>query len=256
MKRVDKKLVGRQFRRAMATYDSQAMIQYRVAEHLLTLLGAQMRQEPERVLEIGCCTGLLTRRLTTVYPHMRELVINDLVPALAEQAAVAAHPIIPTILAGDIENTSLDGPFDLIISSSTFHWLHDLPELLLQLAANLKLGGWLAFSMYGSDNLREIKALTGIGLDYYSLEEIKTMVSASLSINVCEEQRLLFPFSHPLEVLNHLRQTGVNGISKKPWNRSQVQEFCTTYSNSYSDAHGVYLTYHPLYCVATASHGD
>jgi malonyl-ACP O-methyltransferase BioC len=238
------------FQRAAATYEEQAVIQQRVADHLLAMLQRCAGGSFNRVLEIGCCTGLLTGRLTRQYPDIGELVLNDLVEEFALRAG--DQPGIPAIrfLAGDIENLELPGPFELIISSSTFHWISDLPALLAKLAGHLTPGGTLAFSLYGPDNLREIRELTGIGLDYHNLEEVTAMTAGYLDV-ICSDERLEpFFFSDPSAVLAHLRETGVNAVSNAPWTPRRLEEFLRAYREKFSDPRGVRLTYHPQYLVA------
>ncbi|MDH3391996.1 MAG: methyltransferase domain-containing protein, partial [Desulfobulbaceae bacterium] len=217
---------------------------------LLRLLDRHGGKKIHRVLEIGCCTGLLTRKLTEHYSEIYELVLNDLVESFAVQAGNQIGIPAISFLAGDIETIPLTGPFDLIISSSTFHWVHDLEGLLKKLADNMAPGATLAFSMYGPDNLEEIRELTGIGLNYFSLQEVQAMVEKHFTLDYSDQQRELFHFATPLEVLNHLRQTGVNAVSRKPWTPGRLQRFKDEYIEKFSDDRGVRLTYHPLYLVA------
>ena len=247
---IDKKRVRQSFQRAAASYDDQAMIQHRVADHLLSLLADHELQNIHRVLEIGCCTGLLTRKLTARYDDILDLVLNDLVESFAVQAGDL--PGIPAIsfLAGDIETIHLTGPFDLIISSSTFHWLNDLEGLLKKLADKLAPGGTLAFTIYGPDNLQEIRDLTGIGLDYLSLQEVQTMVEKYFILDLSDQQREVFHFSSPMAVLDHLRKTGVNAVSRNPWTPRRLEQFQKEYINRFSEEQGLRLSYHPLYLVA------
>ncbi len=249
---IDKERVRQSFQRAAASYDSQAMIQHRVADHLLGLLDCydHDKMEIHRVLEIGCCTGLLTRKLVEQCSEILELVLNDLVESFATQAGNQAGIPAISFLAGDIETIPLSGPFDLIISSSTFHWLHDLEGLLKKLADNLAPGSTLAFSMYGPDNLQEIRQLTGIGLDYFSLQQVQAMVSKHFTLDHSDQQREVFRFDSPLEVLTHLRRTGVNAVSIKAWTRRRLQRFTKEYYEKFSDGQAVRLTYHPLYIIA------
>ncbi len=249
---VDKQLVAQQFRRAAASYDSQAMIQHRVADRLLDLLaeyGVEGGREPVRVLETGCCTGLLTRKLVDRYPGIRKLVLNDLMDDFSRRLQQAALPEEVNFLAGDIESIPLPGRFDLIISSSTFHWLHDLDGLFKKLAGALAPGGCLLFSMYGPDNLREIRQLTGTGLDYFSLNAVRELVERYMTVVHSSEQQQVLEFADPQEVLSHLRQTGVNALSRRPWTRGQLHRFCGEYRQQFPVGDKVCLTYHPLYIV-------
>lgn len=248
MHRIDKQLVCRRFQRAAASYDRQALIQERMVEHLLELLSQHSSNPPQRVLEIGCGTGLLTRRLIQRMSGIEELVLNDLVPDFASRIHIADLAV--QFLPGDIETLSLPGSFDLIISSSTLHWLHDLERLLVKLAAHLRSGGIVAFSLYGTDNLREIKELTKVALPCPALPEIEAMLCQHFSLMHSSEERVQLHFPSPQEVLRHLRQTGVNALSRSPWNRTKLEQFCTEYRHCFSAGSGVALTYHPMYCVA------
>ncbi|MCI5121086.1 MAG: methyltransferase domain-containing protein [Candidatus Electrothrix sp. AUS4] len=124
MQKIDKQFVCRQFRRAAASYDRQATIQHRVADRLLGMLVPYVTPEPLRVLEIGCCTGLLTGKLLQSDIKVGSLLLNDLMPDFAERLPQNLAVDELGFLPGDIEKLSLPGSFDLIISSSTFHWLH------------------------------------------------------------------------------------------------------------------------------------
>lgn len=248
---IDKQIVCRQFRRAADSYDSQAAVQQRTADHLLDLLTRHGSRPPHKVLEIGCGTGLLTRRLAERFGEIQELVLNDLVPDFASRLNTAALAPAVTFLPGDIESAALlPCTFDLIISSSALHWLANLDSLLPRLAASLTLGGTLAFSLYGPDNLREIRALAGIGMDYLSLPDIEALVSRCFRLVHSSEERDTLYFANPQDALRHLRQTGVNSLSRTPWNRTHLQHFCNKYRKLFSIGYAVSLTYHPLYIVA------
>jgi malonyl-CoA O-methyltransferase len=251
--RIDKQLVCRRFQRAADSYDRHALIQERMAEHLLDLLAEQSSGPQQRVLEIGCGTGLLTRKLAQRIGGTEELVLNDLVPDFANRLNATALAPAVLFLPGDIETLLLPCPFDLIISSSTLHWLHDLGSLLNKLAAQLAPGGILAFSLYGPDNLREIRELTGLGLPCPSLAEIEAMLGSNLALLHSSEERAQLHFASPQEVLRHLRQTGVNALSRRPWSRTRLKQFCAEYCCRFSAGSGVSLTYHPMYCLASKS---
>ncbi len=248
---VDKDLLRQQFRRAAASYERQAVIQQLAAGRLLDLLAEHSVSPPQRVLEIGCCTGLLTRSLVTRFSGIRELILNDLVPDFADRLDLANLGTAVRLLPGDIEELPLPGGLDLVLSASTFHWLHDLDGLLAKLAACLRPGGLLAFSLYGPENLREIRALTGIGLRYRSLAEITVRLSRHFTLLHSSSELVTLRFAQPQDALRHLRQTGVNALSRSSWSRARLEQFCAEYRRCFStDDGGVALSYHPLYFVA------
>ena len=219
----------------------------------MTVKYTAQQPQPLRVLEIGCCTGLLTGKLLNSGIKVRSLVLNDLMSDFAERLPRDLAVDKLSFLPGDIEKLPLPGLFDLIISSSTFHWLDDLEQTLEKLLAALHLGGILAFSLYGPDNLPEIKELTGVGLDYLSLPEITSMLEKRCLLEESHQENKVFLFPKPRDVLNHLRQTGVNSINRKPWTRQELHSFCQEYTKRFQVDQTVRLTYNPLYFVARRS---
>ncbi|MCI5219761.1 MAG: methyltransferase domain-containing protein [Candidatus Electrothrix sp. LOE2] len=226
----------------------------------MTVKYTDQQSQPLRILEIGCCTGLLTGKLLNSGIKVRSLVLNDLMPdfveRLSKDLAVGKRGVDESgidelgFLPGDIEQISLPGPFDLIISSSTFHWLDDLEQTLEKLLAALHPGGILAFSLYGPDNLPEIKELTGVGLDYLSFSKITSMLEKRCLLEEYHQEKEIFLFPEPRDVLNHLRKTGVNSIIRKPWTRQELDFFCREYTKRFQVDQTVRLTYNPLYFIA------
>src|SRR5690606_17022422 len=71
------------FGRAAARYDAQAGVQAQMADALLSLWGE--RAAPARILEFGCGTGLLTRRLRARFPDAVH-VATDAASGMLEHA--------------------------------------------------------------------------------------------------------------------------------------------------------------------------
>ncbi len=249
--KADKKQVQLHFARAAETYDTQAVVQERVADRLLRLVVEEQENPPASVLEIGCCTGILTRRIVTRFPHLQVLHVNDLVADFRRQVERVAFPGQMEFLAGDIEAIPLPGRYQLIISSSTFHWLHDLAAFFAKLHRHLQPDGLLAFAMYGPDNLQEIRALTGTGLEYPSLEQLAELLDQQhFEVSAAAETMERLHFVDPGAVLQHLRQTGVNALAGPGWNRVRLQEFTRLYQDRFRTEQGVRLSYHPIYLLA------
>lgn len=250
----DKRKIRQRFARAAATYDRQAVVQRGVAERLLHLLASHMGEQPRRVLEIGCCTGILTAGLVRRYPGITDLFANDLVPQFEPLVAARIPPGVRLeFLGGDIEAIPLPDALDLVISSSTLHWLENLPDLLDRLHARMARHATLCFSIYGPGNLRELRELTGIGLDYHSLAELRRMVGQRFTVVACEEELITHHCPDPLALLQHLRQTGVNALATEPWSRPRLGDFIRQYERRFGRQGRVGLTYHPVYCLARKS---
>ena len=245
----DKTLVIDRFTKALPTYDEDALLQRYSAERLIGLVRRFLGQDnPRRVFEIGCGTGILTRRIVSEFsPEM--FVTNDICPSCADYISdfiAGGTAFIP----GDAEEIDFPGPFDLIVSSSAIQWMSDTGKFLGKCVAVLPEGGMLAFSTFGPDNMKEISALTGCGLNYLSEDSWHTVIPSSLEILYCSSESIIQEYDSPYEVLRHLKRTGVTGISRQLWTRSSLSVFSELYRQKYSYGGGVSLTYHPLWLIA------
>ena len=60
---IDKTEIKYRFKRSVESYEENAPVQRRIADHLFELLQGILDYQPDKILEIGCGTGLLTRRI-------------------------------------------------------------------------------------------------------------------------------------------------------------------------------------------------
>ena len=172
---------------------------------------------------------------------------NAKVPLYGSSPATTAVSFLPC----DAETLDFPQGTDLITSCSTLQWFADTERFFARCHHFLSDGGILAFSTFGKKNMREIHTLTGHGLEYFSLEELKALLSSRFEVLYAEEEIVSLPFGTPLEVLQHLRQTGVTGTEKRVWTRGRLQSFCEEYIRMYGkDDRSVSLTYHPIYVIA------
>lgn len=240
-------LVKSRFEKSFATYDAHAAVQAEMARRLFERWRQQ--QPPARqILELGCGTGQLTRRLAGLNGPER-VYLND----LCRQSA-ALSTLFPAgcarFLEGDMESVALPQNLDAVLSASAVQWANDLPRLLGRCADSLKSGGWLALASFGPQHYAEIKALTGIGLAYHELAQYRAWLAPQFELVwTAEETRRLW-FEAPRAVLAHMRHTGVSGVRRTPWSRRQWQAFAADYAARFGSSAGVPLTYHPLWILA------
>lgn len=253
----DKELIRSRFDRAMETYQANAGVQDMMAERLMDILALEgggqcgsLQSIYGHVLEVGCGTGLLTRRIVGRFrPEM--LWLNDLCPS-AERYIPQSPEVSVSFFAGDAETVDFPEGLDLIMSSATVQWFDDLPAFFSKCAGALKPGGLIAFSTFGSRNLMEIAGTTGAGLEYYDMVGLMELLDGRFEVLASDEDIIRLEFSTPMNVLRHLRETGVTGISREKWTRGRMMDFVHRYEEMYGDGKCVPLTYNPIWIVARA----
>ena len=250
---VDKGLIGRRFRRSFDTYDGAAVVQRAMAGRLIRQLRERCPTPVDRLLEIGCGTGLLTAHLLESL-RPRELFVNDMVPqcaGLIEQMAADHRAVAMRFLEGDIEKTDpLPGNLDVVAANAVFHWVSDLERLVKRIGEALRPGGLVAFSTFGPKNMEELRSLAGVSLEYPDAESLTNLLSRRFTLLHHSEETVRLEFSAPREVLRHLRETGSNGLRPERWLPSRFRDFEKRYGEEYSREGRVELTYHPMIFVA------
>lgn len=270
---MDKDIVRARFARAVMSYDDNAHVQRQIAGHLSRLIaeyGCRLHEsgagrtvcgmvkagtphaasDHSRVLEIGCGTGMLTRKFLRAFRPDR-MWLNDLCTEVSPMLEDLLEPGRTEFLPGDAECVAFPDNLDLIMSSSALQWFADLPAFLDKCSSSLRDGGVLAFSSFGPANMSEIAALEGISIPYRTLSELTGLVSDKFSVIHAEESTEILSFGTPAEVLRHMKLTGVTGLRKETWTRYRLQSFCRRYMERFSEQDGsVRLTYHPLYIIA------
>ena len=250
---INKSQVAQRFARAGQSYTEHAVVQKQICQQLIRLIQQHLPVESlSRVFEIGCGSGNLSHLLMQHFA-IQQLFLNDLYPEV--QQHFQDNPKLKWWI-GDIEQLDFPQSLDLIASSSALQWISDLDAIFKKCAEVLTPQGYLCFSSFGQQNLKEIKALTGQGLDYLSLEEIQhKLFKQGFEILHLSESLETLSFSHPKEVLQHLKATGVTATaSQHRWSKQSLQQFYQDYQQfSQLDPAGQRhypLSYHPIYCIA------
>lgn len=203
----------------------------------------------EKILEIGCGTGILTELI-----HSRlqgaKWFLNDASAALAIIAARNCEGA--RLICADASKADLGSGYAAVVSASCFQWIAGAENFYAKLAGCLNDGGILAFSTFGKDNFRQVRELAGKGLNYIGLNELEGFLNrAGFEILFAGEERVVLNFESGLEVLRHMKETGVNGAFKTFWTPKSVERFSREYKKRFPSAGGgVELEYHPVYVLA------
>lgn len=161
-----------------------------------------------------------------------------------------------SFLPGDAEKITFPEQLHLITSCSTFQWFDSVQQFFARCQEVLKEEGYLAFSTFGEKNMTEIRQLTGRGLPYHTKEELENWLAKDYTLIYSSEESISMRFHSPMDVLYHLKQTGVTGLHQNTnhsWTRNDLSDFCARYCDLFSDKKdlkSVLLTYHPIYIIA------
>lgn len=153
--------VRRSFDIASNTYDAEADLHAAVAERLL----AAIRRFPcptDQVLDVGCGTGVLTRRLLLLQP--RRLSAIDLSSGMCEKTRDTLRSLGATgdraeVLVADMESLPYEtGRFDIVASSFAVQWAADLRRAVDECLRVVRRGGLVALAVPVRGSLPELSA--------------------------------------------------------------------------------------------------
>ncbi|AIE59856.1 malonyl-ACP O-methyltransferase BioC [Bacillus methanolicus] len=266
---IDKQLLRMRFSKQAKTYDEYANVQKKMAKKLFDSLPKMMCEQKMDILEIGCGTGFLTKLLNEAFPKARITAV-DLAPGMIEVAQERMNnKECITFLCGDIEEMTIDGSYDFIVSNATFQWLNNLDTVINRLCSLLKPDGRLLFSTFGNKTFQELHTsyehakeklqlpiISSPGQSFYSLEKLYQICKqelASSSTSSFEitgtEQLELEHFQTVREFFTSIKKIGANNSNKERscQHPSFFRELMNFYEINYRDEMGVRATYHCLF---------
>ncbi|MBL4614669.1 MAG: methyltransferase [Magnetovibrio sp.] len=146
------------FSKSAQTYDLAAQVQADVASEVAAnALRCALPVNPD-VLEIGCGTGGLTRRILDGISGGRFL-ISDISAQMLACCQGNTSDSRASFVRMDGEHPDLGTQsFDLIVSSLAIQWFSDLNAGLERLSQHLKPGGHIVFSTLGEHTFKEWRA--------------------------------------------------------------------------------------------------
>jgi malonyl-CoA O-methyltransferase len=155
---LDRRAVRAAFDRASSTYDAAAVLQSRVRTELLSRLEL-IRIAPAVVVDLGCGTGLGTRKLKDRY-RAATVIGLDAAPGMLREARRRSgwlHPL-QRVCADVCQLPFRDGAVHLMFSNLMLQWCDDLDGALREIRRVLAPGGFFAFTTFGPDTLRELRS--------------------------------------------------------------------------------------------------
>jgi malonyl-CoA O-methyltransferase len=260
----DKHLIESRFSKAAQDYDKSAQAQWAIAQHLDGLLSQHIA--PLRVLDAGCGTGMLTGLIHERFPAAKIHGI-DIAPGMIQLCREKwASNANLTFEVADLENLSLSGDFDLIVSSCCFQWLSSKTAVLKQLRERLAPTGKLGLAVLLEGTLNELSASYETVTDtamkpmgYWSDAAYKdALENTGFKEIAAEEDCTRCLYNNAWDFLHSLKEIGATMAGHPgyvPLPPPILRQLASVYEAGFSDDNGnVIASYRTLYIVAEALH--
>jgi malonyl-CoA O-methyltransferase len=212
---VDHAQVRRHFGRAARSYEHHDALQREVQQTLFGRLDFYL-EEPALVADVGAGPGRGTAQLKKRWPKARVIALDAALPMLREAKRHSAWLKPFQRVCADATRLPLpDHCVDVLHSNLCFQWIDDLTALFGECVRVLKPGGMLAFSTFGPDTLKELRAAWAAAdgqphvsrfLDMHDVGD--AMINAGLRDPVLDVDRYTLTYSEPRKLLEELQGLG------------------------------------------------
>lgn len=212
---IDKQQAAICFDAGRPTYDEHARVQHAIVEALIddanrVKAGPSDMRPGCSAVEIGCGSGLLTRRLYPIAKkgHLYLWDTNTLPPKGFERA---------TFTQCDAELKICRTPssrFDMIATASTIQWFNSPRRFLSECLRVLRPGGVLLLSAFVRGNMHELTAAGAASLSLPDTRRWRAMIPDGFETLSFVTEDYDMVFDDAVDVLRHLKLTGVNALSR------------------------------------------
>lgn len=247
---------SRRFDRAAGTYERVTPVQSSMAQRLAGLVPRDAAIE--RVLELGCGTGHLTRELLRRLPEAR-FEVTDLAPGMVSccgehLSAIDRERVELGVL--DARTPSHPGGIDLLASSAVVQWFPDLKAHLGAASGILRRGGLYALSGFCRTNFPELDSLLSAEPwrfpdppGHYLSEACGAAEGAGFRIVLREEDRSELVYPSAMEFLRAIGQAGASRAPRdgRPLTRELLRLLVQTYDERFAVEGGVKATWKPWF---------
>ena len=239
---LDRRQVRRNFGRAATTYEQHDVLQREVQAQLLERLDIHP-QPPSLVVDVGAGTGRGSALLRERYGKAQIIAVDLALPMLhAARSHLSWRRPFARVCAEASALPLPDHSVDVLHSNLCFQWIDDLPALFGECMRVLKPGGLLAFSSFGPDTLKELRAAWAQAdrqphvsrfLDMHDVGD--ALLAAGLRDPVLDVCRYTLVYSEPRKLLLELRGLGATnadssrgrGLTGKSHYRRMLQAYET-----------------------------
>jgi len=215
-----KNKIQQAFNRAADTYDENCHAQQQTGIKLIHLL-KPLHTQANRLLDLGCGTGMTTQILASQYDSADFHAVDIATELLKKAKYRLPHAKIHEM---DFDSLSgFDSRFDIIYSNMALQWSTDLLSLLTNTHSLLHDNGSLAFSIPLTGTFKELKPHSAVNHFYDNEIILNTLIHSGYDVLINETENITLTFQNAMHALksikhigaNHVRERGQKSFSKK-----------------------------------------
>lgn len=231
---VDKNFVGYRFATSLDTYAREAKVQREVAQKLMEMAEEYFPESREalRILEIGSGAGLLTAMYDKKI-KFSDVDLWDLSTVESYQTS-RGNNFHSTDCDAEVEFGKLpDESYDMIFSGSTLQWFNSARRFIAKITRVLKPGGVAILSFYIEGTIPELNGLDDIPRMHYP--NVDDMLPSLQGVEYHTHKEMFHEiFPMPRHALEHLRETGVNALNRKPMSVADTRHLMKKFVDGFS----------------------
>src|SRR5262245_8455393 len=218
--RLDHAGVRNSFDRASASYEAAAVLQARVADELLHRLDF-FKLTPATVLDLGAGTGRMTGELKRRY-RRANVVALDLAPGMLREARnhMGLFRRFGRVCSDARRLPFANASIDVVASNLMLQWCDELDSAFSEVRRVLKPDGLFAFTTFGPDTLKELRAAWSAVDDYSHVNTFIDMhdigdalVRAGLTEPVLDVERVTLTYKDVLSLMRDLKVIGAHNVT-------------------------------------------
>ena len=218
--RLDDAGVRKSFDRASGEYEKSAVLQARVGDELLQRLHF-FNLKPDVVVDLGAGTGRIAGELKRRY-RRAQVVALDIAPGMLHEARrhMSFFRRFERVCADVRQLPFTDASVDIAASNLMLQWCGDLDSAFREVRRVLKPDGLFAFTTFGPDTLRELRAAWA-AVDGYS--HVNTFIDmhdigdalgrAGLTEPVLDVERITLTYKDVLSLMRDLKVIGAHNVT-------------------------------------------